>query len=328
MRLVQPRWLALLAFVPQLLTAGMSFAQAAEPTQGTQPNGNQQPAPRQERPQIHLAPTADPSHEKTVWEETSVTEVSEREHEGMFNLGIGPLVFANVHFLDKPEHRRIEVDGVRGRDARYPGFVGTDATIGLALDLRYGNAIGIELDLLYQNDEGTGTIRQRSRGSVCYVPSATVSGPTESHTITIGQRAWHLPLLLKLVIPNSHEWFPTRNRHRSARHGGITLAFGPEFVFPEDANLEISPNSLDSPRRATASPYIMYTGAIGGEYRILRSVDLRLFGSLRGSYNPEPKDSVRRRATYELRNGELIAVSYRSEWRYQLGAVFGIGWFL
>jgi hypothetical protein len=310
-----------------LTTGSMALAQTNQPPVSVGPTPTQQSEPARELPRINLVPTGEPSRETVISEETKEVRTSQREEGDAFSLGIGPLVFANMHFLDKPGRRKVEVNGVHGKDAQYPGFIGTDITVGLALDLRYMNAIGLELDLLYQSDEGTGTVRQRSRNSVCYVPSVMVSGPTESYDITIGQRAWHLPILLKLVIPHSHDWFWERERRHSDRHGGTTLAFGPEFVFPEAANLEISPNGLESPKHATASPYVMYTGAIGGEYRVTRSIDLRLFGSLRGSYNPEPKDSVQRRATYELSGGELVAISYRSEWRYQFGATFGIGWF-
>jgi hypothetical protein len=79
--------------------------------------------------------------------------------------------------------------------------------------------------------------------------------------------------------------------------------------------------------RAKASPYVMYTAALGAEWRLMRDIDLRFLGSLRASYNPGPGDAVSGRGEYGLVGSQVQPLSYSSEWRYQLAVVLGLGVF-
>ena len=223
----------------------------------------------------------------------------------------------------------MHVGSRQGVDEQYPGFVGLDATLGLMLDVRYEHFIGAELDLFLQNDRGTGTVNIQDAGSICFIPGVKVAYPTHSYDVTIGQMAWHLPLLFKLSFPG--RWVTVHEDgdvDREIHKSFGTLAFGPEFVFPRSASLTVDPAvGLDYPERAFASNYVMYTGALGLERRVSDSHDIRLLLSMRGSYNPTAGDSAMKRAQYDIAGGNIVAVSYRSEWRYQAAFTLGVGWF-
>ena len=247
----------------------------------------------------------------------------------IFTFGAGPLILANVHWLDQPSDKTVNVGSQRGEDNQYPGFVGLDATLGLMLDVRYEHFIGVELDIFRQNDHGAGTINIRDEGSICFIPGLKIAYPTHSYDVTIGQMAWHVPLLFKLSLPGRkavvHE---DGDVYREIRQSFGTLALGPEFVFPGLATLSVNPpTGLDHPNRAFASNYIMFTGALGFERRVADSHDIRLLFSARGSYNPAAGDSATKRAEYEVAGGGIVAVAYRSEWRYQAALTLGVGWF-
>jgi hypothetical protein len=107
----------------------------------------------------------------------------------------------------------------------------------------------------------------------------------------------------------------------------VTLAFGPEFVLPDEASLEVTPAGLAQPQGAVASSYTMWTAALGFEWRPFGAVDLRLLGSLRGSYNPAVGSELDGRVEYTRVGAQVESVSFRSEWRYQLAATLGIGVF-
>lgn len=238
------------------------------------------------------------------------------------------MLLANVHWLDQPKDKSVTVGRARGTDDRYPGFEGTDATIGLMVDLRFWQFLGIELDLFRQNDHGTGKIVIRDTGNLCFLPGIAVPYASERYQVTIGQSAWHVPLLLKLTIPGHIVVVQDDDVDREIRKWFTTFAFGPELVFPGDANLDVSPESgLDHPLRASASSYVMYTSALGFERRIATSHDIRLLFSLRGSYNPAAGGSAMKRGEYALVESQVVPVTYKSEWRYQAALTFGVGWF-
>jgi hypothetical protein len=240
---------------------------------------------------------------------------------------MAPMVLANVHWLDQPDHRRVTTEGVHGKDRTYPGFVGGDLALGFMFDFRAWDILGAEIDLLYQNDHGRGTIIKKDRGSICYLPNDSFGSSSTEHEMTIGQRAWHIPVLLKLSIPGEKWEIEENDRILVVRKSFSTFAFGPEFVIPQTATLKSVPTGISHPTRATASTYVMYTGSLGWERRLAKSVDLRLILSLRGSYNPGPKNSAQRRGEYHVIDNTVQPFSYKSEWRFQAAASLGVGWF-
>jgi hypothetical protein len=193
------------------------------------------------------------------------------------------------------------------------------------LDVRFFRVIGVEIDLLRQEDRGSGTI-ETSGSCSCVIlnngPNAGNAAP-RSYSLTLGQMAWHVPLLAKLSIETGGD----SERDPDAPRRSVSLLFGPELVFPGAATLEVSPDGFAGPAQAQASRYVMLTGGLGFERQLFRAIDLRLVGSLRGSYNPSVGSGAGGRADYELVAGAIQPVSYRSEWRYQIWGSLGLAVF-
>jgi hypothetical protein len=244
-------------------------------------------------------------------------------------IGAGLLGIAQVHWIDKPSDRAVSVGGLTGRDDTYPGFFGGDLGWGVMIDVRFFELVGVELDVLKQTDRGSGTIEITGGGIPCIIRNngASTTAPSHAYDLTIGQPAWHVPVLAKLSIPTSRD--TRRNDKEEVEYvaSWTTLAIGPELVFPGADGLVVSPGGLDYPQRQTASTYVMYTAALGFEKRLASSFDLRLVGSLRGSYNPGTGASADGRAHYQAVGATVQPVEYVSEWRYQLGATLGLGVF-
>jgi hypothetical protein len=296
---------------------------------------------------------------QVVEQQLTLIEPDER----WFKLGVGPLMLANVHWLDKPNDKHVTVRKASGSDGRYPGFVGADLAIGVMIEARFWNFIGIELDVLRQDDHGTGVIQVKDGGSLCLLPSVNIAHGTTAYDVTIGQSAWHIPLLLKLTIPgrlvtvvdrddreaattndnaddrlddngsSTHQ--PRQNRRvrphivveRRIRKWFLGFGFGPELVFPGTASLAVAPGGLDFPMHAKASNYVMYTGSVGFERRLSSRYDIRFLVSLRGSYNPGPGESAMTRGEYDLVGGRIVPITYKSEWRYQAAMTLGASWY-
>ena len=242
-------------------------------------------------------------------------------------IGAGLLGIAQLHWIDKPADRAVSAGGLSGRDESYPGFFGGDLGWGVMIDVRFFELIGVEIDVLKQTDRGSGTIEVKGGGIPCIIRNngGSTTTPAQVYDLTIGQPAWHVPVMAKLSIPTSRDTRKTDREEVEYILGWTTLAFGPEIVFPGDASLDVSPPGLAYPLRATASTYLMYTAALGFERRLTSSFDLRVLGTLRGSYNPGPGSSASGRAHYDAIGATLQPIEYVSEWRYQAGATLGLG---
>lgn len=203
-----------------------------------------------------------------------------------FGAGLGGVIGGN--FLDKPSDKSLG-NGLTAGDV-YPGFAGMTAGGGLMLDARFINLLGIELDVFRTSDKGSGDITQNG---------------VKFH-LTIGQSAWHLPVLAKVVIPSTL----------------ISPEFliGPEFVFPGKASLTIDPGT--TPTTATASNYTMITFGAGLEIKLpLPALDLRIPIQLRGSVNPGVSNKLVDRVTTDK---AYNVTSIKSEWKYQAVATLGV----
>jgi hypothetical protein len=202
------------------------------------------------------------------------------------DFGVGLMGQAGGNFLTKPGDTTV-TPGVR--DETYPGFTGFTAGGGLMLDLRVLGLVGLEVDVLYASNRGTGDI------------TVGAGGVSQTFTVDIGQPAWHVPILLKGVIP-----LPVVRPF---------AVFGPELVFPGDPTVTITPNPTQSSLTgAYADRYTMLTAGLGLEIKLpLPAIDLRIPLSLRFSWNPGTSDKVTDRTQY----ANNAVVRYRSEWEYQ-----------
>jgi hypothetical protein len=204
---------------------------------------------------------------------------------GPVDLGVSVLAVGGYNAIDKGSSPSFSSGSQR---LEYPGFGGTSLGGGLALEARVLGIVGVEVDGVFSRDVGDGKI-----------------GAT---TVTIGQRAVHVPVLLKGVVP-----LP-----------GVRpfVLVGPEFVLPLPSKAESDPPGEIRAVVGTER-YTLVTAGLGAEVKLpLPGVDLRASLSLRGSYRTGSSAELADRVT-PLPSGALIL---DGRWRYQalLGASFGI----
>src|SRR5882724_2560586 len=94
-------------------------------------------------------------------------------------VGAGLIGIAGGNFQDKPDRGPTDPDV-------NPGFGGLTIGGGLMFDVRFIDLIGLELDVIRSSDHGKGTY--------------TFNGI--QNKVTIGQGAWHIPILAKVTIPS------------------------------------------------------------------------------------------------------------------------------
>jgi hypothetical protein len=215
---------------------------------------------------------------------------------GAFKLGVGLGGVIGGNFLDKPSEKTLTNAGGQTLPAPdiYPGFAGMTAGGGLMIDARFIKLLGVELDVFRTSDKGSGDL----------------SINNYKFHITLGQSAWHVPVLAKLVVPApivAPEFF-----------------VGPEFVFPGSGSLEVDKPGLP-PMKATADNYTMIAFGAGLEIKLpLPAIDLRIPFQLRGGYNPgvSSKLSERINTTFDSPTAFHIN-SIKSEWKFQAVATLG-----
>lgn len=214
-----------------------------------------------------------------------------------FTVGAGLMGAIGGSFQNKPGNR-VEPPPPNGRgieDTTYPGFGGFNGPMpGIFIEGRALGIVGLEIDFLFQND--------RAHGDV------TLNGNT--FKVDIGQKALHIPVLLKATLP-SPLFAPA-------------VFIGPEFVRPDGGTVTVeSSTGVTDPytRLAKADNYTMLTMGLGGEFKLpLPKVDIRIPFSLRGSIQPGFSDTLSDRAKYENLGGKI---TYNTAWRYQALATLG-----
>ena len=212
---------------------------------------------------------------------------------------VGFLGQAGAVFLDKPNDQTI--NGGQP-EPEYPGYAGLSTGIGPTFEVRFLGYVGIELDLMFQSDEGSAdlTVRQNNNRS--------------DFTTEIGQSALHMPLLIKGALPGKI----------------ITpvVFLGPEFVFPSEVRDEIIEGTIPGfhnvqYRAADPGGYTAFMFGLGLEFNLnIPYVDVRIPFNLRGTYNPGVSD---KRAERETRTGNNpVIVETRTEFQFQAVANLGL----
>ncbi len=245
------------------------------------------------------------------------------------SIGAGFLGQAGGNFLDKPDNQDmigpdgqvVDVEGIPD----YPGFAGMTAGFGFFVDFRVLDYVGIELDVLRQWDKGQADLK------------IEINDQENEFEVEIRQGAWHLPLLLKGVIP-----------------GEVVQPFlfiGPEFVVvdnngePEGAEAEIISGSLPRDAAGNFTPayaafsenYIALMFGLGIEFKLpIPEVDIRIPFSLRGSVNLDVPEDRTQTADTEGRERQIYAtdgsgnltvtkVEYKTNFKYQAVGNLGLG---
>lgn len=184
-----------------------------------------------------------------------------------------------------------EVDGfiVPGQ-----GWGGYGSGGGLALEGRFFDAVGLELDIVYRQDVARSTF--------------SIEGGPEA-PFQISQGAWHVPLLLKVVSPV-----------------GVVrpnLFGGGEFIFPGTPTIT-QPDGFDIELAAHSDAYKAWAFGFGFEF-VPPGVpfDLRIPLSFRGAYNTGVGNSAADRADYTINGGLIEAIDYRSVWQWHAAVTLG-----
>jgi hypothetical protein len=203
------------------------------------------------------------------------------------DVGVGPLGASTGNFLDEPSEKAVMSSDGRTYRAVYPGFGGLGVGGGLALDVRYLGIVGLELDLLFTNDEGTGEIN--------------------GVEITLGQSAVHLPILFKLAVPS-----PLVKPN---------VFIGWEFVFVGDPKISAEQPILAA-LEAEAQDYQLLIFGLGAELAPpIEGVDLRFPVSLRGAIHLGDTGKIEDRV--EVFPGGA-GQSFDSRWQWHIYATLGV----
>ncbi|MEM1033813.1 MAG: hypothetical protein AAGN82_25995 [Myxococcota bacterium] len=222
------------------------------------------------------------------------------------SVGVGGVGQVGINVLDEPGDQSVD-GGVP--TPGYPGFFGVHAGGGFALDVRFLGYVGFEMDVLYTRDRGRADIT---------ITNFT-SNTTNEFGIEIGHGAVHVPLLLKGALPG--------------RFVTPVVFLGPEFVLPNEGELEIvdGNNNSGSTFTAFSEDYTFLTFGFGMEINLpIPKVDLRIPIQLRGSFNPGVSDvrTERSRVTTRVENDDLKVAteSYQTGWQWQVAANVGLMW--
>ena len=213
-----------------------------------------------------------------------------RKHE----FGIGAMGVVNGSFIGEPSAKeKIYKDQA---SLPYPGFAGVSGGGGLSLSYMYQGYIGAELDVLYMNEQGTGS----------YDFGVT------SIDVDISQSAIHLPLMLKAAIP-----------FRSTRP---FIMVGPELVLPVDSKVEAG--AISSLKTASADPYVALGFGLGMDIILpIQDADVRIPISFRGNWTPGFSRDVDDRYPAVAINGNTASVEEIStEWEFQAFFTLGVAY--
>ncbi len=210
-----------------------------------------------------------------------------------FQVGIGVSGLGGANFIDEPadEDKIVTSDG-RQFLVPYPGFAGSSTGFGFHLDLRYLDIIGLEIGTFFTTDEGSGEINDRN--------------------LTIGQKATHVPVLLKIAVP------------------GIIVrpnAFvGFDFVFPGES---IAEGEAGFALTSSAKSYTAFMFGFGFEVALpIPEVDIRIPLSFRGGLNTGFPENFEDRATFNTRGNVITGIDVLSEWLWEVQGTLGVVYYL
>jgi hypothetical protein len=222
----------------------------------------------------------------------ALASVPRAAHADPFQIGAGLIGVAGGNFQDKPD-RTYQPDV-------NPGFGGPTLGGGLMVDARFlDGLLGLEVDAMRTSDHGTGSL------------DFTNPGVGTLHTkVTIGQPAWHIPILAKITIN-----VPI-----------VAPAFyvGPEIVLPSKASVSVDPSAAAPFFGQTSDTYVMVTFGVGVEIKLpLPVLDLRIPIGLRGGFAPGVSSDFNDRTNINPNPLVQPNITYHSEWKFQAAATLG-----
>ena len=218
-------------------------------------------------------------------------------------LGVGMVGLFGGSGIRKPGSKTHEDGPDDPLDMPYGGFFGLGGGAGLTVAYNFRGFVGVEMDLLYTRDRGTGEFER---------------GPA-SGDYTIAQWALHVPLVVKGTIP-----------YRTVKP---FVFLGPEFVIPGDAEVTYTGDQTLPPTvGATNSFYTALTFGLGVEFGLpVRGADLRIPFTLRGSYYPGVGDSFDDRLDdVRVPSGSDIPddFDFQTNFEFQFAATLGLAYYM
>lgn len=200
------------------------------------------------------------------------------------------------NFIDKPAEKNYPDPSGSGQrvpfSPAYPGFGGTTSGFGLALDARLIKLVGLEIDVIRMTNKGHADLDLNGR----------------SYTVEIGHDAWHIPVLLKGVLP-----LPLFSP---------MVLVGAEFVRTSSPTAEYTSGQIPISIAANTSNYTLFTAGLGFEIKLpVPAVDIRIPFSLRGSFYPGASDKVE--DWIKINQNSNPQFTYDTRWKYQALATLG-----
>jgi hypothetical protein len=212
-----------------------------------------------------------------------------------FKLSIGVFGLVNGSFLSAPDEKTLELSinqNTAIAPLAYPGFGGVGGGAGLNLEFSW-RFVGLSFDIYQSKDQGSGKLDLISRD--------------------MGQSAWHLPLMLKLMIPN-----------RVVTPYAIV---GWEWVKPNQASWEDQKSNIIQPGiniggknysyGAYSQNYDAFVFGLGLDIRLLPSLSMPI--RLRGHHSFMKKDTLN--DVMKATDSQLL---FRSQWEWQAELTIGL----
>jgi hypothetical protein len=209
--------------------------------------------------------------------------------------GAGLHFHAGGTFMDQPLEN-VTDDGYIVPAQGWGGFGGGG---GLALEGRFFGFVGLEFDLIYRRD----------------VARSTFTFGSSELPFQISQNAWHVPILLKFIMPK----------------GAVrpNLFGGGEFILPGEPTIT-QPAGLETPLSASNAAYKAWAFGLGFEV-VPRDlpIDLRFPITLRGAYNTGVGPTSGDRATYVIDEGSGVfeSIDYTAVWQWHASVTLGVSFF-
>ncbi|MCA9562292.1 MAG: hypothetical protein KC561_02330 [Myxococcales bacterium] len=213
----------------------------------------------------------------------------------------------------------------------YPGFAGIGWFIGGALSFDYLSIIGISIELLYSNEQAT--------GSAEYDEDLGTDQKKEESEFILSNTALHLPIYIRAQVPGGVA--------RPFVHVGVDFAFNRSNhdltveqrgdAPPFDGTCDPSIPTIDQPGQTPCEvdpfPDRLYVvDGVDSSTSVLVGLGLDIdVGPVtipiefRGLIRPSFDSSITERTVIDT-SGDFVTYRYENEWQYQVFVLFGVNY--
>jgi opacity protein-like surface antigen len=205
-------------------------------------------------------------------------------------VGVGGLGYVGGNFLSEPSDETYPF-GNRRVAVPYPGFGGVGGGGGLAIAAMWRGILGVELDLLYTVDSGTGQINDRD--------------------VTITNNALHIPITLRAQIP-----------YAQVRPFAL---IGIDCIVNTGSSAEADSALLADLDAEGTSGVALHFG-VGFDFLLPTEPDIRIPLTLRASMRSLDSDDLTDRySDISVSSGtNLRSATFKSDFEWHAGATLGV----